>query len=140
MPVFELDFTGVKFTKGEYWLLAYPYQYDETNSDDRILTVAIDGVSISQFEGASYEEGMQRLSNALKLKALNKSKDSRKKVSENYSEFDDAYHVTDLGSNNCSYGFYYTKNASTIPLNLMFRTETAGFVPVIDKTNFELAM
>ena len=71
---------------------------------------------------------------------MSKSKDFRKKVSEKYSEFDDAYHVTDLGSNNCSYGFYYTKNASPLALNLMFRTDAVGFVPVLDKTNFELVM
>ena len=71
---------------------------------------------------------------------MNKSADMRKKVSDKYREFDDAYHVTDLGSNGCSYGFYYTKNASPYTLNLMFRSEATGFVPVIDKTNWELPM
>ena len=74
---------------------------------------------------------------------MNKNVNLRKKVSTQYREFDEAYHVTDLGSDDCSYGFYYTKNASPYTLNLMFRTEATeatGFVPVLKKENWELPL
>ena len=57
MPVYNLDFKGVKFTKGEYWLLAYPDWSEKTNINAN-LTVAIDGGGVKHFEGASYEDGM----------------------------------------------------------------------------------
>ena len=49
--------------------------------------------------------------------------------------------MTDLGSNKCSYGYFYTRNDSEIPLKMSFNTaECIGFVKLVNQEKYQFSL
>ena len=62
-----------------------------TEVNERILTVDVEGSAVSSFDGSTYEEGMLRLEKAMKFKADGVEAGRRKKVTRRLEQYSEAF-------------------------------------------------